>query len=350
MNLFINGYNIFLIVLVSFLFSTILTPIVRKLAIRIGAVDKPDGKRKIHNKVIPSMGGLAFYISFLLGYLIFGIKTAQMTSILIGSFILIIFGIVDDIKALTPKTKLIGQIAAACVAVFFGHTTFESVQLFGHVFQVGWLSYPISILFIVAIINAINLSDGLDGLAAGASTIYFITIAVISFIMSQLGGLDLIICLIMIGSCLGFLVYNFPPANVFMGDTGSMFLGYIISVVGLLGFKTETFTSLIIPMLLLFVPILDTILAMLRRMLKGKSISSADKEHLHHQLLKTTHSQKTTVLIMYAINSLFAVVSVLYSLGKQKSSILVYGILLVLFVILIFKTNILFDRSGKDED
>jgi UDP-GlcNAc:undecaprenyl-phosphate GlcNAc-1-phosphate transferase len=168
--------------------------------------------------------------------------------------------------------------------------------------------------------------------------------------MSQLGGLDLIICLIMIGSCLGFLVYNFPPANVFMGDTGSMFLGYIISVVGLLGFKTETFTSLIIPMLLLFVPILDTILAMLRRMLKGKSISSADKEHLHHQLLKTTHSQKTTVLIMYAINSLFAVVSVLYSLGKQKSSILVYGILLILFIILIFKTNILFDRSGKDED
>ena len=291
------------------------------------------------------MGGLAFYISFLLGYLLFGVKSSQMTAVLIGSFFLILLGIYDDIKALHPLPKFIGQIFAASIVVIFGHVSFDFIKIFGHIINFGIFSYPLSIIFIVAIINAINLSDGLDGLAAGASTIYFITIAIISFIMSQLGGLDLIICLIMIGACLGFLVYNFPPANIFMGDTGSMFLGYIIAVVGLLGFK-----SLIIPMLVLFVPIIDTILAMLRRILKGKKISSADKDHLHHQLLKTTKSSRKTVLIMYSINILFAIVSILYTLGEQKTSMIIYMILLLLFLILVLKTNILFDRSDKHEN
>ena len=226
------------------------------------------------------------------------------------------------------------------------------MQIFGHFFEFGIFAYPLTIIFIIAITNAINLTDGLDGLAAGSSSIYFITIAILGFIMQNLGGLDVILCLILFGACLGFLIFNFSPAMVFMGDTGSLFLGYIISVIALMGFKTATLTSLIIPMLLLFVPILDTLLAMGRRLLKGKSIGDADKEHLHHQLLKNTHSTRITVLIMYAINILFASVSIFYTLGDKKLSILIYGVLLVFFVFLIFKTDILFehDRGKKDEN
>jgi UDP-GlcNAc:undecaprenyl-phosphate GlcNAc-1-phosphate transferase len=222
------------------------------------------------------------------------------------------------------------------------------MQIFGHYFEFGIFAYPLTILFIVAIINAINLSDGLDGLACGTSSIYFLTIAIIGFIMQKLGGLDVILCLIMFGACLGFLIFNFSPAMVFMGDIGSNFLGYIIAVIALLGFKTATITSLIIPLLVLFVPIIDTLLAMGRRTLKGKSIGSGDAEHLHHQLLRTTHSTKITVLFMYAINILFALVSIFYALGDKKVSIVIYGVLLLFFLILIFKTNILFDHSGKD--
>lgn len=347
MNLFINGYNIFLIVLITFISSVVLTPVVKKIAYHVGAVDKPDHKRRVHNKITPTMGGLAIFFAFLIGYMLFAPKTTQMLSVLIGGFVIVLVGIMDDIKPLSPKMKLIGQIVAACIAVFYGNITFNDMRIFGVQFEFGYLTYPLSIFFIIAIINAINFADGLDGLAAGTSTIYFITIAAIGYIMNKLGGLDVILCLIMVGACLGFLVYNFAPASIFMGDTGAMFLGFIISIIALLGFKTATITSLIIPLLLLFVPILDTILAMSRRIIKGQSISSADREHLHHQLLKTTKSTSKTVLIMYAINALFASVSIFYTLGDKKISMLLYTILLILFCILVLKTDILFEHTKK---
>ena len=349
MNLFINGYNVFLIVLITFITSIVLTPIVRQVAFHVNAVDNPDNKRKVHKKVMPSMGGLAIFISFLLGYMLFAPKTTQMLSILIGGFIIVLMGMLDDIKPLPVKYKLIGQIIASCIVVFYGNIIFDDMTIFRHTFEFGIFAYPLSVIFIVAIMNAINFTDGLDGLAAGTSTIYFITIAIIGYIMNKLGGLDVILCLIMIGACLGFLVYNFHPASIFMGDTGSMFLGFIISVIALLGFKTATITSLIIPLLLLFVPILDTVLAMGRRVLKGESIGKADKEHLHHQLLKSTDSTTKTVLTMYAINILFAVVSLSYTLGDKKVSMILYGILLLLFVLLIWKTDILFEHKKKDK-
>ena len=309
LNLFINGHNVLFIIIVSFALSAILTPLSIKVANHVGALDKPDGKRKVHKKPIPTMGGLAIFVSFLIGYMIFAPKTDQMLAVLLGGFIIVLTGICDDIKPLSPKWKLVGQIIAALIVTMYGGLVFKDMQIFGHFFEFGFIAYPLTILFIIAIINAINLTDGLDGLAAGCSSVYFITIAILGFIMQNLGGLDVVLCLILFGACLGFLIYNFSPALVFMGDTGSMFLGYIISVIALMGFKTATLTSLIIPMLLLFVPILDTLLAMGRRLLKGKSIGSADKEHLHHQLLKNTHSTRITVLIMYAINILFASVS-----------------------------------------
>lgn len=345
MNLFINGYNVFLIVLITFITAVIITPIVKKIAFHVNAVDKPDHKRKVHYKVMPSMGGLAIFISFLIGYMLFAPKTTQMLSILIGGFIIVLIGMLDDIKPLPPKYKMVGQILAASIAVFYGNIIFDDMTIFKHTFEFGIFAYPLSVIFMVAIMNAINFADGLDGLAAGTSTVYFITIATMGYILNKLGGLDVILCLIMIGACLGFLVYNFYPATIFMGDTGSLFLGFIISVIALLGFKTATITSLIIPLLLLFVPILDTILAMGRRTLKGESISSADREHLHHQLLKQTKSTAKTVLLMYAINALFACVSIFYTLGDKKLSMLLYGVLLLLIVILIFKTDILFEHK-----
>lgn len=348
LNIFINGHNVIFIVLISFILSACFTPFAIKVAKHVGAMDLPDGKRKVHDKPMPRMGGLAIFLSFLIAYMLFVPKTTQMLSVLIGGFLIILLGFIDDVKPLSAKTQFIGQVCAACVVVFYGNITFSDMQIFGHYFEFGVFAYPLTIIFIVAIINAINLSDGLDGLACGTSSIYFLTIAIIGFIMQKLGGLDVILCLIMFGACLGFLIFNFSPAMVFMGDIGSNFLGYIIAVIALLGFKTATITSLIIPLLVLFVPIIDTLLAMGRRTLKGRSIGSGDAEHLHHQLLKTTHSTKKTVLFMYGINLLFALVSIFYALGDKKISIVIYGVLLFFFLVLILKTNILFDHSGKD--
>ncbi len=346
-NLRVNNYNIFLIILVCFISAVILTPLVKKIAYHIGAVDKPDNKRKVHNKVMPRLGGLAIFLAFLIGYMLFAPKTTQMLSVLIGGFVIILVGMFDDINSLKPSHKLLGQIIAAFIVAFYGNITFNDMVIFGIQFKFGIFAYPLAILFIVAIMNAINFVDGLDGLATGTSTIYFITIAIIGYIMNRLGGLDVILCLIMVGSCLGFLCYNFAPASIFMGDAGSMFLGFIISIIALLGFKTATITSLIIPLLLLFEPILDTTLAILRRIIKGESISSADREHLHHQFLKRTKSVRKSVLIMYGINILFATVSIFYTLGDKRVSMFLYGGLLLLFIILVLKTDILFEHEKK---
>ena len=349
MNLFINGYNIFLIVVVSFLFTLFLTPIVRWIAMKIGAMDKPN-KRKVQDVPIASMGGLAIFLTFLLSYMLFAPVTPQIVSIIIGAFIIVLTGIIDDISPLRAREKLIGQIVAALIVTIYGGIAIEHVQVFGNIISFGIFSYPLTILFIVAIMNAIDLADGLDGLAAGTTTIYFITTAIIGYIMADLSGLNVILCLILAGSCLGFLTYNFAPASIYMGDTGSLFLGYMISVIALVGFKTTTITSLIIPIVMLFVPILDTLLAMERRLLKGQSVGDADREHLHHQLLKKTKSVTKTVLIMYVINGLFSVVSIMYALGHKRISIILYAILLLLFLVLVLTTDVLFEHKKKDKN
>jgi UDP-GlcNAc:undecaprenyl-phosphate GlcNAc-1-phosphate transferase len=349
MNLFINGYNIFIIVLVSFFFTLFLTPVVRWIAMRIGAMDKPN-KRKVQDVPISSMGGLAIFLTFLLSYMLFAPIDNRIISVMIGAFIIILTGIIDDINPLRAREKLVGQIIAALIVTIYGGIAIEHVHIFGHFISFGIFSYPLTILFIVAIMNAIDLADGLDGLAAGTSTIYFVTTAVIGYFMADLSGINVILCLILAGSCLGFLMHNFAPASIYMGDTGSLFLGYMISVIALVGFKTTTITSLIVPIIMLFVPIIDTLLAMERRLLKGQSVGDADREHLHHQLLKKTKSVTKTVLIMYVINGLFSVVSVLYVLGNKKLSMILYGILLILFVILIFTTDVLFEHKKKDKD
>lgn len=347
MNLKVNDYNIFIILLVTFITSFILVFFVKKIAGHINAMDIPN-KRKIHKKPIPRIGGLAIFFAFLLGYILYGSVSVQMLSVLIGGFIIIITGLIDDINPIKPRYKLIGQTAAATIAVVYGKLYFNNITLLGfNLIFPTWVNMILSIIFIIAIINAINLIDGLDGLAGGVSTIYFITIAILAFVLNRLGGLDVILALIMAGSTLGFLVHNFPPAKIFMGDTGSMFLGFMIAVIALLGYKVATITTIIIPILILFVPLFDTILAVFRRMLKKEPISSPDKEHFHHQLLKMTSSPTKSILIIYFINIIFSAISILYVLGDDKQAIAIYAIVMIFFMFLVLKTNILFEHKQK---
>ena len=346
MDLTFGGTSIFLIILITFVSSLILVPFIKDIAIHINALDKPN-KRKVHKKVMPRLGGLAIFLSFLVGYMLFAPLTTQMISILIGGFLIVLLGIIDDINPLKATTKLWGQIVVAIILVFFGNIFIKNISIFGMDIALGIWAYPISLFIIVACINSINLIDGLDGLAAGISSIYFITIIVISLLLGRTNNLGYILCLITLGSTLGFLKYNFYPAKIFMGDTGSMFLGFMIAIIALLGFKTATITSFMVPILILFIPIFDTLLAILRRLIKGESIGKPDKEHIHFQLLERTSSMRKTVLIIYAINILFGAVSVLYTIGLTDVAILLYILLMILAILFILKTNILFKKNKK---
>ncbi len=349
MNLIVNGHNIFLIILVTFLVSALLVPFIKKMAEHVGAMDIPNS-RKVHTKPMPRMGGLAIFGSFLVGYMLFARMSVQMLSILIGGFIIILVGIFDDIKPVSAKIKFLVQIVASCVVVFYGNIVLSHIDVLGFNFDFPVpLNYIVTIFFILSITNAINLIDGLDGLASGVSTIYFATISIIAFILNQMQGLDTILSLIMLGATLGFLLHNFYPAKIFMGDTGSLFLGFTISVIALLGFKATTLTSLIIPIVILAIPIFDTVLAIFRRLLKGENIGTPDKDHFHHQLLKMKFSVRSTVLIIYAINILFACVSIFFVLGDKKIAMAIYVALMILLLFLVMKTDILFmhDKSKK---
>ena len=347
MNYEVNGYSIYLILLVTILSSYLLTFLAKTIAEHVGAIDMPNN-RKVHKKPMPRCGGLAIFGGFLIGYMIYGDTNNQMLSILIGAYIIVMLGFIDDIKPISAKIKFLFQILAACVVVFYGGNNFNEITFLGLRLNFPyWINAILSILFIVSIANAINLIDGLDGLAAGISAINFGTIAVISFILNKIGGLDTILALIMLGTTLGFLGHNFPPAKIFMGDSGSLFLGFMIAIISLLGFKLTTITSLIIPLLILAIPIFDTILAIFRRLLKGESIGTPDKEHLHHQFLKMNFSTKKTVLIIYTANILFSIVSIFYAVGNNKQAIILYIILMILLLFLVLKTDILFKHKKR---
>ena len=329
----------------TFFVVACLIPIIKKIAAHVGALDIPN-ERKVHTKPMPRLGGLGIYLGFLIGYMIFGEPSAIMNSILIGSFIIVITGVIDDIKPLKASYKFLGQLLSALIITFYGNIVMHELTAFGMVINFGILAYPITVFFILGCINCINLIDGLDGLAAGISSIYFITIGIIATIQGKL-GLDCVLTFIMLGSTLGFLVHNFNPASIFMGDSGSMFLGFIIAVIALLGFKNVTMTSLIIPLLILAIPILDTVFAILRRLIKGESISKPDKFHIHHQFLNRNFSQRATVLIIYLINMLFAIASIVYFLKDRTLGYIIYFILTLLVVLFVLKTNIVYEHKGR---
>lgn len=276
---------------------------------------------------MPRLGGLAIYFSFIIGILVLRPNDEFTMPILLGSLVIIITGVLDDLLELSAKMKLLGQLLAASIVVFAG-VNIEFINLpFDGQLQFGYLSIPITILWIVGITNAINLIDGLDGLAAGVSSIALITISLMAFIKQDVFTMS--IALIVLGSTLGFLFYNFHPAKIFMGDTGALFLGYIISVLSLLGFKNVTFISLVIPVIILGVPISDTFFAIIRRIVHKKPLSAPDKSHLHHCLLRLGYSHRQTVLIIYAIAAMFALAAVIFSMATMWGAIIVVGILLL---------------------
>ena len=331
--------KILLIVITTFCFVAIIMPFIKKLAMQIGAVDIPR-TRHIHTKPMPKMGGIGIFLGFLLGYMLFSETSIQMNSILIGGFLIILIGLIDDMTELKPSVKFIGQLASACVIVFYGQFLLDNVSAFGIDLHFGILAYPITVFFILGCINCINLIDGLDGLSGGISSIYFLTVGIIATIQGHF-GLDFVLSFVMLGSTLGFLVHNFHPASIFAGDSGSMFMGFIISVIALLGFKNVTMTSLIIPLLILAIPILDTLFAII------ESPSKADKFHIHHQLLNRNFSQTATVLIIYFIDLLFAFASILYVLKDRTLGYIVYGVLTVIVFIFIIKTNVVIDKDNN---
>ncbi len=332
-----------LIVGVCLVIVASIIPFVKKIALHINALDIPDA-RKVHNKPIPRLGGLGIFIGFLMGYMIFGQSTIQMNSILIGSFIIVLTGMIDDIKPISAKAKLFGQIFASAIIVFYGNILLNNVTIFGLNIEFGIFSYPITILFIVACTNIINLIDGLDGLSSGISSIFYLSTIIICFFQGRFMELELTLSLIMLGSTLGFLIHNFHPAKIFAGDSGALFMGFSIAVISLLGFKTTAITSVFIPLMILAVPILDTLFAIIRRLLKHQKISTPDKQHLHHQLLKMKFSHRNTVLIIYLINILFATASILYTLNDREDIFIgriIYGVLMILVIVFVMKTDII---------
>lgn len=329
-------------VLASFLFVACIIPFIKRIAEHVGAMDIPD-KRKIHKTPMPRMGGLGIYLGFLLGYMLYGEPSALMNSILIGSFIIVLTGVMDDIKPLKASVKFAGQVFATLVLVLYGGLVMKNVGAFGIELHFGIFSIPITIFFVLGCINCINLIDGLDGLSSGISSIYFLTIGIIA-VMQGKTGLDATLTFIMLGSTLGFLLHNFYPAKIFVGDSGSMFLGFMIAVIALLGFKNVTMSSLVIPLLVLAIPILDTLFAILRRIIKKQSISTPDKCHIHHQLLRK-FSQRTAVLIIYGIDLLFSAASIVCFLHNRTLGYILYGILLVIVLSFITFTDVVFPQE-----
>ncbi|WP_462411359.1 glycosyltransferase family 4 protein [Neobacillus sp. Marseille-QA0830] len=323
---------------ICFFAAIILTPLVKKLAFKIGATDKPN-QRKVHSRIMPRLGGLAIFLSFIIGVLILKPVGEYHFPIILGSFIIILTGVIDDIKEISPKLKLTGQIVAAAVVVIYGGLKVEFINLpFGGTIDFGYLSIPLTMIWIIGITNAINLIDGLDGLAGGVSSIALFTIAGMAIVMGN--WYVTVMALIVAVSTSGFLFYNFHPAKIFMGDTGALFLGYMISVLSLLGYKNVTFISLVIPIIILGVPISDTFFAIIRRVVNKQPISAPDKSHLHHCLLRSGFTHRQTVLLIYAMAAVFGLSAFIFSQSTVWGSLIVILVLLIMIEVIVEKIGL----------
>lgn len=320
--------------------SAILTPIVRKVAFKIGAVDKPD-KRRMNKKIMPSMGGLSIFLTFFISvFFIQPFESPVIMPLFLGSLIIVLTGIVDDIKEISPKMKILGIILASLIVYYYGGIGMNSFTIPGiGMIYLGAFSLPITLLWIMGITNALNLIDGLDGLASGVSMIGLTTMGIIGFFFLTTD--DLIIPLLIftfVAAIFGFFPYNFYPAKIYLGDTGSLFLGFLIAVFSLHSLKNVTLISLIIPIVILGIPITDTFYAIIRRVLDKKPISQPDKEHLHHRIMILGFTHRQTVLFIYSIALIFSIIALLYPISTFWGSVLITIFLLIsleLFVELI---------------
>ena len=316
--------------IVALIVALVATPVVKSLAFKMGAMDVPKDNRRMHDHPIPRMGGLAIFLGFLLSVLLFAEITPQLRGMLLGSVIIVVLGIFDDIYSLPAMFKFVVQIVAALVAVFSGNViqTLSNPNIFSSdlYWDLGVLSIPVSVIWIVAITNAVNLIDGLDGLACGVSTISSMTLLVIALVVSE--GNVAILMAALAGGCIGFLPYNMNPAKIFMGDTGSTFLGYILAVVSIQGlFKFYTIISFAVPFLMLGLPIFDTCFAFIRRIAHGQSPMHADRSHVHHRLIDMGFSQKQAVAVLYIISAILGLSAVvLTTAGAVKAMLLLLAL------------------------
>lgn len=314
--------KIILSFVVAFVVAFASTPFVKKLAVKIGAIDVPKDKRRMHKEAVPLMGGLAIFAGFILATALFAHIDIEVLGIVSGALIMIILGIFDDKYDLPAKFKLIVQIVAAAIPAFSGvrieRVIIPSMESGG--IEFGWFSYIITIVWIVALTNAVNLIDGLDGLAAGVSAIASLSIFCVALIE---GNFQIaLLTAALVGSCFGFLPYNFNPASIFMGDTGSTFLGFVMASISIMGlFKVHAIISFLVPFVAFGVPIFDTGFAIFRRIREHRPIMAPDRGHLHHRLIDLGFTHKQTVLIIYAICIILGAVAVLCFKSKRLALI-----------------------------
>lgn len=337
---------IYFILIITFAVALVFTPLTIKFANKFGFVDIPKDSRRVHVKPMPRIGGLAIVLSMAVGLLIYYLITMNTSSIslnnkffgyVIGAFIIAAMGFLDDAFNLRARYKFIFQVLAAVVVYFFGISidgiTFPWID--NNILDFGFLSFPITLIWIIGITNAVNLIDGLDGLAAGISTIAAIALLTI-FITSSASLEAIVITAVLVGATAGFLPFNFNPAKTFMGDVGSNFLGFTLASVSILGFaKGYTLIAIIVPILALGVPIFDTLFAMTRRFLAGKPMLSPDGGHVHHRLLKRGLNQKQAVLILYSVTSILCILAVTI-ISTDLYKILILIIAIVIFVTIVY--------------
>ena len=299
---------------VSLLVAYVMTPPVKRFAEKVGAIDVPKDNRRVHDHPIPRMGGLAIFIGFVLSLIFFVPMSTKVLGLLVGSVIIAVMGGVDDIVSLNPWVKLAGQIVAALVAIRCGlvFDVISNPNIFAEetYIEIGWLSIPLTMLWIVGCTNAVNLIDGLDGLAVGVSAISSLTMLIVSLFVSE--PVVSIILAALTGACLGFMPYNLNPAKIFMGDVGSQLLGFVLSTASIMGlFKLHAIITFFVPLLALALPLADTIFAFFRRILHGQSPFKADKGHFHHRLLAMGLNQKQVVAVLYGISAVLGLLAVL---------------------------------------
>ena len=325
---------------IAFVGGLALTLAARKVGVQLGVVDYPDGYRKLHKKPIPLTGGQAIFLAFMLPLAVLafydgnGVRVAlkaynrQVWTLLVGALAVLAMGTADDIWNLRPRYKVLFQVLAATLAYFGGFAISRISIPFGQPISLGIFSYPITLLWFVGCMNAINLLDGLDGLAAGVGLFVSLTMAIVSVSLGHLGCMFLTASLS--GAILAFLVFNFNPASIFLGDSGSMVIGYLVAALSLLGaLKAETAVALLIPFIALGLPVFDSALAIVRRWGRRLPIAAADRQHIHHALVKMGLSQRAAVLVLYVVCLAFGGTALLISAGRNRIAFLVLGAVLI---------------------
>ena len=333
-----NNVFVILALAVAFLISFAATPMVISLAHKVNAIDVPRDARRVHKKPTPLIGGLAIFYGFIVSVLCFATIDRETMGILIGAVIVVTAGVIDDITDMKAIVKLMCQIVAAAVVVYFDvrieHFANPFYGWFGppYIVMNYWVSVAVTMIWIVGVCNAVNLIDGLDGLAVGVSSIASMSLLALTLI-SENSNVAILTAAVA-GAGFGFLPYNFNPAKIFMGDTGALFLGYILACISVQGFlKLSAILSFAIPILVLGLPIFDTLFAIVRRVLTGRSPMSPDRGHLHHRLLDMGFSQKQTVAILYTMTAALCLTAVVISIkGYGRGMILILSVLLVILL------------------